>query len=51
MRQNRKMDEMMGLMMEGVQLHCISYNIPHYVSIEGQNKRAFGLPEVGKRTL
>ena len=28
------------LVQEGGQLHCISYNLPQYVSIDGLNKRA-----------
>ena len=40
-----------ALVKEGGQLHCISYNIPHYVSIEGLEKRAIPNQEMKKKKL
>ena len=38
-----------SLVKHGGQLHCISYNIPHYVSIEGLKKRAIPTLEKKKK--
>ena len=40
-----------ALVRHGGQLHCISYNIPHYVSIEGLKKRAIPSLEKKKKKL
>lgn len=40
-----------ALVKEGGQLHCISYNIPHYVSIEGLQQRAIPNLEKKKKKL